>query len=126
MSSCFTVNRKYACLRYRGAARFAVSVFSLRVAAAVVALPGAARVFVAAQSRAVLLGVSRQLLGRDLGLAREFLYVGSLAPLAVTHHERAKLVMLGDSVASRFGLIGLFNVDFVRTHEQLWPVEVNP
>src|SRR5262249_47585177 len=33
---------------------------------------------------------------------------------------------LGHLLAERFALVGLFNVDFVRTADELWPVEVNP
>jgi predicted ATP-grasp superfamily ATP-dependent carboligase len=86
----------------------------------------ASAVFVAAQGEAVLLGVSRQLLGRDFGLDRPFLYVGSIAPLALGDDERKKIETLGCVLAARCGLVGLFNVDFVRTSQQLWPVEVNP
>jgi predicted ATP-grasp superfamily ATP-dependent carboligase len=83
-------------------------------------------VFIAAGGRAILLGVSRQLLGRDFGLDAPFLYVGSIAPLLLRPDERAKLEMLANTLAATFGLTGLFNVDFVRTADDLWPVEVNP
>jgi predicted ATP-grasp superfamily ATP-dependent carboligase len=82
--------------------------------------------FVAAGGRAVLLGVTRQLVGRDWGLTPEFLYVGSLGPLDLRKVEQAKLRRLGDALARRFGLVGLFGVDFIRTADELWPVEVNP
>jgi uncharacterized protein len=82
--------------------------------------------FVAAGGRVVLLGVTRQLLGRDFGLDRPFLYVGSLGPLGLKAQEIHKLTRLGNLLSENFQLTGLFNVDFVRTETQLWPVEVNP
>jgi len=82
--------------------------------------------YIAAGGRAVLLGATRQLIGRDWGLAPEFLYVGSLGPLPLSATETAKVVRLGDVLARRFGLVGLFGVDFIRTSEELWPIEVNP
>jgi uncharacterized protein len=86
----------------------------------------ASAVFVAAGGRAVLLGATRQLGGRDFGLDRPFLYVGSIGPLSHLDDEAMKLDRLGTVLANRFGLVGLFNVDFVRTERELWPVEVNP
>jgi predicted ATP-grasp superfamily ATP-dependent carboligase len=82
--------------------------------------------FVAAGGRAVLLGTTRQIIGRDWGASPEFLYVGSLGPLEFTDGEQATLCQLGKALANRFGLVGLFGIDFVRTAAQLWPVEVNP
>ncbi len=82
--------------------------------------------FVAASGRAVLLGATRQIVGRDWGLTPEFLYVGSLGPLPLTALESAKLTRLGDVLAQRFGLVGLVGVDVVRTADDIWPVEVNP
>jgi predicted ATP-grasp superfamily ATP-dependent carboligase len=86
----------------------------------------ASAVYVAAGGAAMLLGTSRQLIGRDFGLDRQFTYVGSIAPLPLRADEEAKLRRLGDALAARFNLVGLFNVDFIRTESQLWPVEVNP
>jgi len=86
----------------------------------------ASAVFVATSGRAVLLGMTRQLLGRDFGHDRPFIYVGSIGPLRLGDAEFKKLDRLGHVLAERFGLVGLFNVDFVRTTGGLWPVEVNP
>jgi len=86
----------------------------------------ASAVFVAAGGCAVLLGVTRQLGGREFGLNRPFLYVGSIGPLSHLEDEVKQLNRLGTAMAYQFGLVGLFNVDFVRTTRELWPVEVNP
>jgi len=86
----------------------------------------ASAVYVATQGRATLLGASRQLLGRDFEHDRPFLYVGSLAPLLLRAEELSQLAVLGNTLAARFDLQGIFNVDFVRTDQELWPIEVNP
>jgi predicted ATP-grasp superfamily ATP-dependent carboligase len=83
-------------------------------------------VYVAAGGRAMFLGATRQLLGRDFGLAREFLYAGSIGPLVLRPAEQATLRRVGEVLAERFALVGLFGVDFVRTEDELWTVEVNP
>lgn len=93
---------------------------------AYVAGESASAVFVAAGGRAVLLGVTRQLLGHDFGMDRPFLYVGSIGPLALKANGIGKLARLGNLLAEDFQLTGLFNVDFLRTETELWPVEVNP
>jgi uncharacterized protein len=86
----------------------------------------ASAVFIAAAGRARWIGATRQILGRDVGLALPFLYVGSTGPLRLNDDETACLRSLGDTLAERFGLVGLFNIDFVRQHDRLWIVEVNP
>jgi predicted ATP-grasp superfamily ATP-dependent carboligase len=86
----------------------------------------ASAVFVAARGQAMLLGATRQLLGRDFGLASPFLYAGSIGPLGLRDEESAGLQTLGNCLAARFGLVGLFNVDFVRTESERCVVEVNP
>jgi uncharacterized protein len=85
----------------------------------------ASAVFVAAGGRATLLGATRQLLGGDFGLSRPFLYVGSIGPLRLHERELASLGALANVLAAN-GLVGLFNIDFVRNAVGLWPIEVNP
>jgi predicted ATP-grasp superfamily ATP-dependent carboligase len=86
----------------------------------------ASAIFVAASGRAMLLGITRQLVGGNFGLDPPFLYVGSLGPLSLTAAQMTRLGALGNVLAERFGLVGLFNIDFVRAGEELWPLEVNP
>jgi predicted ATP-grasp superfamily ATP-dependent carboligase len=83
-------------------------------------------VFLAAGGKAVLVGVTKQLVGRDFGLRNAFLYVGNVGPILLGAAEVAKLKALGVALASGFGLVGLFNVDFVLNDDGLRPVEVNP
>lgn len=96
-------------------------------------IPGesASAVFVAAGGQASLLGATGQLVGRDFGLADGFVYCGSIGPLLLTKFEATKLQKLGNLLAERCQLQGLFNIDFIRTASaqsasQLWPVELNP
>jgi uncharacterized protein len=91
-----------------------------------VAGKAASAVFVAAGGRAVLLGATRQLMGRDFNLTRPFLYVGSLGPLILDHAETQQLTRLSNMLAVQCGLAGLFNIDFVQANGSVWPVEVNP
>jgi predicted ATP-grasp superfamily ATP-dependent carboligase len=86
----------------------------------------AGAVYVAARGKAVLLGATRQLIGRDFGLPREFLYAGSIGPLDLQAAEHARLERIGTELAERFALKGLFGVDFIRTPDDLWAVELNP
>lgn len=83
--------------------------------------------FVAASGRASLLGATHQLLGREVGMHdRPFLYAGSIAPLALNEDEALQLVSLGNLLAAKFRLVGLFGVDFIRAAGGLWLIEVNP
>ena len=88
-------------------------------------LPASA-VFVAARGSAMLLGATRQLIGRDFGLARPFLYAGSIGPLPLSASVRVRLQRLGELLAELFDLVGIFNVDFVVAEDEVWVLEVNP
>lgn len=83
-------------------------------------------VFVAAGCEVVLLGVTRQLLGRDFALRTPFVYAGNIGPLSISNSEKTQLRRLGGVLTNRFHLAGLFNVDLIRNKEGLWPLEVNP
>ena len=83
-------------------------------------------VFVASDGKAVLLGASRQIVGRDWKLNPPFLYIGSIGPLALRSDEENILRAMGHLLARQFQLTGLFNIDLVRSQTTLWPVEVNP
>jgi predicted ATP-grasp superfamily ATP-dependent carboligase len=83
-------------------------------------------VFVAARGRAVLLGTTQQLIGAAWTGARGFEYAGSLGPLDVSPDELTRWERIGNCLASRFGLCGLFGVDAVMTDGAVWVVEVNP
>ncbi len=88
-------------------------------------LPCAA-VYVGRDGRAVLLGVTRQLVGEPWLHAGAFHYCGSVGPLALTPDTLQRFRRLGDCLAEAFHLRGLFGVDCVLRDGVPWPVEVNP
>jgi predicted ATP-grasp superfamily ATP-dependent carboligase len=75
---------------------------------------------------AVLLGVSRQLVGEAWLHAAPFRYCGSVGPARLAPEARQALEKVGDVLARRCGLRGLFGVDGVVRDGAFWPVEVNP
>ena len=76
--------------------------------------------------RAVLLGVSRQLVGLDWLHAAPFRYCGSVGPLQPEPAQRRNLETLGAALARRCRLRGLFGVDGIVRDGAFLPVEVNP
>ena len=83
-------------------------------------------VFVAAEGRAVWLGSTQQLIGTAWTGAKGFEYAGSIGPLDVPARERTRWQAIGNGLADRFELSGLFGVDAVMTDDAIWVVEVNP
>ncbi len=88
-------------------------------------VPGGA-VYVAAQGNARLLGVTRQLVGSEWATADRFQYAGSLGPLDVNESCAEQFRRIGDCLAARFDLTGLFGVDAIIADDLVWPIEVNP
>ena len=87
----------------------------------------ASAVLVAAGGRAELLGATRQYIGADWCGARGHWYCGSIGPLALSDAALGTCRRIGDCLASRFALVGLFGVDLVLdAAERVWPIEVNP
>jgi predicted ATP-grasp superfamily ATP-dependent carboligase len=90
--------------------------------------------FVADGRNCVLLGVTKQLIGREELGARGFAWCGNILPLSLPSQELGPfLKAVGDmavKLTRRFGLRGLNGIDFVLTRhqDQLIPclVEVNP
>jgi predicted ATP-grasp superfamily ATP-dependent carboligase len=80
-------------------------------------------VFVGTRQGARLVGVTKQLIGRA---SAPFAYRGSIAPWLVSNHAMSRIADIGDLLARRFGLIGLFGVDLILKDDEPWPVEVNP
>jgi len=83
-------------------------------------------VFVGAGRKALWLGATQQLIGAVWAGAQGFEYAGSLGPLDVRADQRRQWERIGQALAGRFGLSGLFGVDAVMTEEAIWVVEVNP
>jgi predicted ATP-grasp superfamily ATP-dependent carboligase len=107
--------------------------------------------YVAAGGRATLLGVTQQLIGCDWTGASGFRYTGSLGPLVLDVRTKEIFQRIGNCLARRFQLRGLFGVDAIKgsgvffdvggdrslsrssvsptskkTPDPVFPVEVNP
>jgi predicted ATP-grasp superfamily ATP-dependent carboligase len=83
-------------------------------------------VYVAAAGRASLIGATEQLIGEAWTGAAPFSYAGSVGPLSMDRQQREQFQRIGDCLAGRFGLQGLFGIDIVSNRQGMWPVEVNP
>ena len=83
-------------------------------------------VFIAAGGTAVLIGVTRQMVGESWTGAHRFAYCGSLWPARLDLGSLAILSRLGECLAADFCLTGLFGMDFVMGGNRLYVVEVNP
>lgn len=91
-------------------------------------VPGRAcsAVYVAARGRAVLLGITRQLVGAPWTRSQPFQYCGSVGPLLVAPTIEAHFARVGEVLAREFDLVGLFGVDAILNGNRVWPVEINP
>jgi predicted ATP-grasp superfamily ATP-dependent carboligase len=86
-------------------------------------------VFLADGKHALVLGLSRQLVGDRTFGAGGFRYCGSLMGEGLFQHEAALLDRaraLAEAVAGEFGLVGLNGIDFIARAGIPWPIEVNP
>ena len=83
-------------------------------------------VYLAAGGRAVLLGITRQLVGVGWTGADGFRYCGSIGPVQLDAAAAGEFTSIGDVLARQFALVGLFGVDAIVNAEGVWPVEVNP
>ncbi len=85
--------------------------------------------FLADGRRALVLGLSRQLVGQRAFGARGFRYTGSLVGGGLFESEASLLeraAALADAVAQEFALVGLNGIDFIARLGIPWPTEVNP
>jgi predicted ATP-grasp superfamily ATP-dependent carboligase len=95
-------------------------------------IPGMAgsAVFVANGQRAILLGLTEQLIGRRAFGATGFGYCGNLVPPRLPPAELAVLLkqteVLVTHLTQTFGLWGLNGLDFIWRRGQAWTLEVNP
>ena len=72
------------------------------------------------------LGTTIQLTGDRRFNAAGFLYTGSIFSNQLTSSQNTQLASVGQLIAERFGMIGLFNIDFIKRDEQIFFIEVNP
>jgi predicted ATP-grasp superfamily ATP-dependent carboligase len=70
--------------------------------------------------------MTRQLVGVPWLHAAPFHYCGTIGPLELDNELESALLRLGNVLALRCGLRGLFGVDGVLRDGAFWPVEVNP
>lgn len=85
--------------------------------------------FLADGGRALVLGISRQLVGERAFGGRGFRYCGSLLGRGLFDGEPALLARasaMAEVVTREFGLVGLNGIDFVAREGVPWPIEVNP
>jgi predicted ATP-grasp superfamily ATP-dependent carboligase len=95
-------------------------------------------VYVATDGEVVLLGVTKQLLGRSCQEAlngttemdrrprTDFHYAGSIGPLVLSDRLFQQAVKIGGVLAAACDLVGLLGVDLVLAEDNLWTVEINP
>jgi uncharacterized protein len=94
-------------------------------------IPGSA-IFAANGRQAVVLGLSRQLVGDSRFGAHSFRYCGSLVggALAPVFPQQPDLLRTASALATEvtreFGLIGLNGIDFVARQGVPYPIEINP
>jgi predicted ATP-grasp superfamily ATP-dependent carboligase len=83
-------------------------------------------VYAAAGGRAVLLGATRQLSTAAEPGDPPFCYAGSVGPLRLEPVLDEQLQTIGQELARRFSLMGLFGVDLILADRRFWVIEVNP
>lgn len=81
--------------------------------------------FVAAAGGASFLGATEQIVLPG-SHAAPFWYAGSVGPLALSPAVQFQIDRLGQILARRFQLVGLFGVDVILAADRVWPIEVNP
>jgi predicted ATP-grasp superfamily ATP-dependent carboligase len=81
-------------------------------------------VYVGASGRSCLLGATEQMLTGSGRLP--FQYAGSIGPVELTPAQHASVSAVGEALAGRFGLRGLFGVDFAALGDEVWTIEINP
>ncbi len=82
--------------------------------------------YVAADGRAIFLGATRQLIGCAWTGTSGFRYAGSIGPHPLPGSTLVTFQRIGDCLARRLGLVGIFGVDAIIADGVVWPVEVNP
>jgi len=85
--------------------------------------PSYSALYIGERDGSRLVGVTEQLVGNA---SSPFAYRGSIGPCPISVNLERKLVRLGQALASAFGLVGWFGVDFILCDDIPWPVEVNP
>jgi uncharacterized protein len=82
--------------------------------------------YVSAAGRAMLLAVTRQLIGEPWTGTSGFRYCGSIGPLDLSPDAMQSFERIGDVLSGEFGLSGAWGVDAIVNDDGVWPLEVNP
>lgn len=82
--------------------------------------------FLAFPARTLLIGAALQMIDQPWTGAPPFAYAGGIAPLELSEMERNQLEQVGDALRNRFGLVGLFGLDALRSGDEWTVVEINP
>jgi predicted ATP-grasp superfamily ATP-dependent carboligase len=85
--------------------------------------PSHSALFLARESSAELVGVTRQLLGKP---GSPFAYQGSIGPCTISEPLRSRLYQIGNVLSRASRLVGLFGVDYIEHDGEPWLVEINP
>ncbi len=88
--------------------------------------PSCSGLFVGHERGCLFLGATSQLVGTPWLHATPFHYAGSIGLLDLPEREHRWFRDLGNIVADRFGLRGIFGVDCIMQAEILWTIEINP
>ena len=82
--------------------------------------------FLAERTSSQLIGVTRQIVGKQFTSGKRFSYAGSIGPLRLTVEQQATLARIGSVLTAALELRGLFGVDFVCQQNKVWVLEINP
>ncbi|MCP3691315.1 MAG: ATP-grasp domain-containing protein, partial [Planctomycetaceae bacterium] len=82
--------------------------------------------FLASGHTCDLLGVTRQLVGKQFTNGPSFGYCGSIGPISLTGEQKSTLDRIGQVLTATIPLRGLFGIDFVWHAGQAWTLEINP
>ena len=82
--------------------------------------------FLAERTTSQLVGVTRQIVGKQFTNGKRFSYAGSIGPLTLTVEQQATVTRIGSVLTAALGLRGLFGVDFVCQQNKVWVLEINP
>ena len=73
-----------------------------------------------------LLGISRQLVGDQTFGAAAFRYCGSIGPIQLTDDATQQISEIAKFLALKYGIIGVWGIDFIVNPNGVWPVDINP
>lgn len=66
------------------------------------------------------------MVGEDWTGAADFAYAGSIGPVELCPQLEGQWNRIGNCIAARFSLTGLFGVDAALNGHTVWPIEINP